>query len=310
MIMDLLASPAQFKQNMHNLLKRPLTWVLLLPILIVIWLILHFWAFVGWWLALILSILIAVIKRLSLKRLLLLVVLFYGAFIGSVLFIVVEHQLLHVSLYGQRNSLLASTHQSRDVGRDQTVSVDLVVKDFNQSVNLVQLDLKYDPKIIELIKIDYSHSFAKIFIQEIIDNKLGFARVVVAAPNPGLQSSEALMGTAIFRAQQAGLTMISILPSSKVLANDGKATNIFKQQQGIAIFVNDFTVSTAQSAQSNTQSPPASNTISLLIDDELLPNPIVFTSDSETGLRATVLTKIELLDSIILERFSFQRNKI
>jgi len=265
---------------------------------------LHLWALVGWWLSPVTSTLLVLVRRLSFKKFLLLIAIHYAVFICSVVLVMIEHQLLHTALYGQSNTVIASTNQSREVGRDQTIEVDLLANDYDQSVNLIQLDLKYDPKNIELTRIDYTRSFASIFIQEIIDNKLGFARVVVATPNPGMQQPEALIGTAIFRAQQTGLTSILILPSSKVLANDGKATNLFKKQQGIALFIGELTRDKNLTSQSSERSPSTESKISLLMDEEILPNPMIFSrSRNAGGIRDTVLTKIELFDSIVVGRY-------
>lgn len=304
MMLMSVASLIEIRQRLFKLLRRPVVWLLFMPLIMIGWLLLHLWAMVGWWASLAVSIMLLLVWRLSFKQFLILIALHYTVFVISVIVIFAEHQLLHAVLYGRSNSLIASMSQRRELGKDQAVTVDLLLSKYDQSVNLVQLDIKYDQHKLELLKFDYSRSFARIVIQEIIDNKTGFARVVVAVPNPGIQQSEALVGTAVFQTQQAGLTNIMILPSSKVLANDGRATNIFKEQQGIALFIGELTRDSTVESQTTQDSAPVADKISLLMSEEILPNPIIFTrSRTAGGLRDTILTKVELFDSIIVGRY-------
>lgn len=93
-------------------------------------------------------------------------------------------------------------------------------------VNAVQADLKFDPDKLEAIEFSTKGSFANIFIQKDVDNKSGYARLTGGLPNPGFFSEKGLFGTVFFKGKKPGVVRVEFLPSSMILSNDGKGTNI------------------------------------------------------------------------------------
>ena len=59
-----------------------------------------------------------------------------------------------------------------------------------------------------------------------IDVLAGTAHFVMAIPSPGYKGFNGLIGTVSFRAQGSGEAKVTIL-DAKVIANDGKATNVY-----------------------------------------------------------------------------------
>ena len=103
------------------------------------------------------------------------------------------------------------------------------IRNIKTSVNAVQTDIGFDSKRVEIVDISTKDSFANVFIQKEINNNDGWARLTGGLPNPGYFSdSGGLFATVYFKAKSAGLTEIKFLPSSLVLANDGKGTNVLK----------------------------------------------------------------------------------
>ncbi|MBU1129813.1 hypothetical protein KKE45_00640 [Patescibacteria group bacterium] len=96
------------------------------------------------------------------------------------------------------------------------------------AVNAVQTDITFDPNRLEVIDVLTKNSFANIFIQKEINNELGYTRLTGGLPNPGFFSDRGIFGTVLFQGKSPGPVKVEFLPSSMVLANDGRGTNILK----------------------------------------------------------------------------------
>jgi len=96
-------------------------------------------------------------------------------------------------------------------------------------VNAVQADLGFDPAKIEVAEISTEDSFANIFIQKEINNEAGYARLTGGLPNPGFFADRGVFGTVFFKGKTPGVTKIDFLPSSMVLANDGRGSNVLRE---------------------------------------------------------------------------------
>ncbi|PIS21552.1 hypothetical protein COY33_00750 [candidate division WWE3 bacterium CG_4_10_14_0_2_um_filter_42_7] len=95
-------------------------------------------------------------------------------------------------------------------------------------INAVQADIGFDPGRVEVVDISEKESFAEVFIQKEINNKDGYARLTGGLPNPGFFSDHGIFGTIYLRGKEAGFVKVEFLPSSLVLANDGKGSNVLK----------------------------------------------------------------------------------
>lgn len=113
-------------------------------------------------------------------------------------------------------------------GVNQTFSVKIEIAGIRTPINTVQTDIKFDPNQLELVDISTVGSFANIFIRKEIDNDVGYARLIGGLPSPGFSGEKGIFANFIFRGKIAGITKIEFLPSSLVLANDKKGTNVLK----------------------------------------------------------------------------------
>lgn len=96
-------------------------------------------------------------------------------------------------------------------------------------INAVQTDLGFDPEKLEVVEISTEDSFANIFIQKEISNETGYARLTGGLPNPGFFADKGTFGTVFFKGKNPGVVKVEFLPSSMVLANDGRGTNVIKE---------------------------------------------------------------------------------
>lgn len=95
-------------------------------------------------------------------------------------------------------------------------------------INAVQADLIFDSSKVEVVDISTEDSFANIFIQKEINNDKGYARLTGGLSNPGFFGDKGIFGTFFFRGKTPGVVKIEYLPSSMVLANDSRGTNVLK----------------------------------------------------------------------------------
>lgn len=104
-------------------------------------------------------------------------------------------------------------------------------------INAVQADLGFDSSKLEVVSVSTDGSFANIFVQKEIDNEGGYVRLTGGLPNPGFFSDNGVFGTIFFRGKEPGIAKINYLPSSMVLANNGRGTNILKDLASISYLI-------------------------------------------------------------------------
>jgi hypothetical protein len=104
-------------------------------------------------------------------------------------------------------------------------------------VNAVQADIGFDPNKVQIMDISTGDSFANIFIQKEINNEVGYARLTGGLPNPGFFADKGTFGTIFFKGKEPGVVKIGFLPTSMVLANDGKGTNVLKEFVSVSYLV-------------------------------------------------------------------------
>lgn len=115
--------------------------------------------------------------------------------------------------------------------------MELEINGIKTPINTVQTDLSFDPSKLEVIDISTEESFANIFIQKEINNEVGYARLTGGLPNPGYASDRGVFGTVYFKTKEPGVVKIEFLPSSLVLANDGKGTNVLKDLTTVSYLI-------------------------------------------------------------------------
>jgi len=112
-----------------------------------------------------------------------------------------------------------------------TFDVSIFVNTGAQEVNTVEVNLKFDPKKIQIANPAVGKSFISVWVaQPSYSNTNGTITFQGGVPSPGINTSSGLVSTITFRAIAPGKTTIDILDSSKVLLNDGKGTNILSSR--------------------------------------------------------------------------------
>jgi hypothetical protein len=108
-----------------------------------------------------------------------------------------------------------------------TFDVSIFVNTGGNNINAVGVDLKFDPRKIQIANPTTGRSFISVWVaQPTYSNSEGTASFQGGVPSPGVNTSSGLISTITFRAIAPGETAISFSSSSRVLLNDGKGTNI------------------------------------------------------------------------------------
>ena len=107
-----------------------------------------------------------------------------------------------------------------------TFDVSVLLDTHANSINTVELNLKFSSDKLTIVKPSNGKSFISIWLESpTYSNTKGVASFVGGIPN-GITTESGLITTITFKAKATGKAVIEVLPSSKVLANDGFGTNI------------------------------------------------------------------------------------
>ena len=178
------------------------------------------------------------------------------------------------------------------------------LNEINSPINAVQTDIEYDPKLLEVVDVSIVNSFATIFIDKVIDNKVGFARVSGGIPNPGFKGDKGLFITVYWRARSAGLAVIKFLPSSLVLANDGHGTNLLSNLGSVNyLIIPEYASSEESMIPNNVLGTSLNNPRQMVYfkDDAVkINNTIVKSTVGQESAREKIIDSWKALNDIIL----------
>lgn len=104
-------------------------------------------------------------------------------------------------------------------------------------INAVQADLGFESSKVDVVDISTEGSFANIFIQKEINNDGGYVRLTGGLPNPGFFNSSGTFGTIFLKGKSPGIVKVEFLPSSMILANDSKGTNVLKDLASVSYLI-------------------------------------------------------------------------
>ncbi len=171
------------------------------------------------------------------------------------------------------------------------------VSDLRTPINAVQVDLSFDSTKLQLVNVDLEESFASIFVEKEIDNEQGRFRISGGLPNPGFSGEKGTFVTVYFQGIAPGPAQVTFLPSSLVMANDGKGSNVLNEYQTINYLILSQRLSeTEQNLQYTTLGPAVLGTQSatnkLIFYDENAPItiPHVLGATSNDSSKKTALT--------------------
>lgn len=113
----------------------------------------------------------------------------------------------------------------------------IMITGIEDPINAIQADLSFDPSRLEVIDVETDQSFATIFVQKELRNEVGFVRLTGGLPSPGYTGDKGLFGIVRFRTKLPGVARVEFAPSSMILANDRKGTNVIKEFSSTSYFI-------------------------------------------------------------------------
>lgn len=143
----------------------------------------------------------------------------------------------NLGLFAQKRTAYFDPPVNRQLKNGQIFPLRLEAHGLTVPINAAQVDLAYDPTRIQVVNANMEDSFSTIFIQKEIDNDKGFFRLTGGVPNPGYSGESAYFATVYFQAMSVGPTEIKFLPTSLIMANDGRGSNILGEMENISYLI-------------------------------------------------------------------------
>jgi len=110
-----------------------------------------------------------------------------------------------------------------------TFDVSVFLNTEGNSINAVQIDIKFPPELLQVVTPTAGKSFIAVWAdQPFFSNKDGLIALKGGVLSPGINTLAGLVSTITFRVQAPGTAKVYLLDSSKVLLADAQGTNILK----------------------------------------------------------------------------------
>jgi len=133
------------------------------------------------------------------------------------------------SCFGEQGASLYLSPKNGTFFVGDTFDISVFVNTEENSINTVEVDLKFPPDLLQVTSPAAGNSFISIWAdQPFYSNKDGLVNLKGGIPSPGINTSAGLVSTIKFRAKAPGVATVFFLDSSKILLADGKGTNILK----------------------------------------------------------------------------------
>lgn len=132
---------------------------------------------------------------------------------------------------GEASLYLGPSSGTFTVGSTFTVSVYLNTG--GGFVNAVEANLSFPPEKLQVVSPTAGTSLVQVWVnQPTYSNSAGTIKFQGAIPTPGINTQSGIVSTVTFRVKNTGTATVKILDSSRVLLNDGKATDVLGNRSG------------------------------------------------------------------------------
>ena len=115
---------------------------------------------------------------------------------------------------------------SHSVPLGQSIPVEIRLRTGSTAINAAQIKMKYDPRVLDIIKMNTDQSFCSFYVTNSFDTITGEVNLACGTPNPGFTGDSVLIHLTM-RAKGVGTTDLLLDPKvTKILANDGQGTSL------------------------------------------------------------------------------------
>ncbi len=141
-----------------------------------------------------------------------------------------RHQILPLAPYPLYNSQLALSPTSSVFDKKFAQQVSITISSGGEAINAIDANLTFDPTVIQVQDIDTTTSICRseMFLEKYFDNQTGEIHLTCLIPTPGFDKDNGTIANIVLRPIQSGTTSIVFSDNSRVLANDGLATNVLR----------------------------------------------------------------------------------
>jgi hypothetical protein len=149
------------------------------------------------------------------------------------------------------NSTLSFSPGTDVFGLTSSGRVAVKINTGGESINAVQLKLKFDPAVAKIkdIAMDNSICNKNFIFNKSIDNSAGEADITCGLPSPGFQGTNGIVAELLISPQKEGALPINFMAGTDVLANDGLGTSVLRFSQAGDFRIVNFNQAPATSVQ-------------------------------------------------------------
>lgn len=147
-----------------------------------------------------------------------------AVFLLLLVFIFFVPQPQEVKAKNQAKIFLSPSTGSFLVG--STFDVSIVVDTDEAYINTVKVDLDFPADNLQIVSPSSGQSFVSLWLEQPTYSNIEGTISFAGGKPEGIKTSSGIVSTIIFRVIKAGEVVIKILPSSSVLAHDGKGTQV------------------------------------------------------------------------------------
>ena len=117
-----------------------------------------------------------------------------------------------------------------------TLEIGVYLNTGGNAVNAIKADLMFTPDKLQIVSPTVGKSLVSFWVvQPTYSNAEGLVTLQGGVPPPGINTSDGLITTLVFRVVGVGSATVSVANTSKVLLADGKGTNILGQRSDAII---------------------------------------------------------------------------
>lgn len=136
-------------------------------------------------------------------------------------------------IYAEENISMFLEPAGGDLVVGSTFDVSVFINTGDKAINAVEVDLKFSPDKLQVVSPTSGVSFFKIWLgTPNYSNVNGTINLKGGIPSPGIVSTKGLITSITFRAKSTGQASILFTDQSKILADDGKATDVLTKKSG------------------------------------------------------------------------------
>ena len=132
-----------------------------------------------------------------------------------------------------------NSEKNLDLNIGEEIDVPIKINTDGFEINALELFLRFDPEMLEIVSINTDNSFVEIWITDMpmYDNEKGKVSFAGGVPTPGF-NGKGVLGSMVIKSKKTGKAKFEYKDNSRVLLNDGIGTSVETKYSPIVIKIN------------------------------------------------------------------------